>query len=127
MRKIFLFMNVSLDGYVEAPGHDISAFRTDFEAFNSGDTGETDTMLFGHRTYDMMKAFWPTEQAAQMSADVAKYMNEQKKVVVSHQNFDPGWQNVTVVTSVDAVRQLKAQPGANIIIFGSNTLCVDLM
>jgi len=28
MRKIFLFMNVSLDGYFEGPGHDISGFQT---------------------------------------------------------------------------------------------------
>jgi hypothetical protein len=33
MRKIFLFMNVSLDGYYEGPNHDISGFHNDFEAF----------------------------------------------------------------------------------------------
>src|SRR3954447_479370 len=99
MRKLFLFMNVSLDGYVEAPGHDISAFHGDFEAFSDADQAAVDTMLFGHRTYEMMKAFWPTPQAAQTAPEVARFMNEKQKLVVSHQSFDPGWSKVTVLSA----------------------------
>ena len=50
MRKLFLFMNVSLDGYFEAPGHDLSWAHNDDEAFTSGQSGAVDTVLFGHRT-----------------------------------------------------------------------------
>jgi dihydrofolate reductase len=129
MRKIFLFMNVSLDGYVEAPGHDISIFHGDFEAFSAGDSGGVDTLLFGHRTYDMMKLFWPTAQATQTAPEVAQFMNDRRKIVVSHQPFDPGWKNVTVFSgdALEQISQLKAQPGQDIIILGSNTLCVSLM
>ena len=128
MRKIFLFMNVSLDGYFEGPDHDLSAFQNDFEAFSADESGDVDTLLFGHRTYDMMK-FWSTPQGQELQPEIAKFMNEKHKVVASHASFDPGWHNVTVISDdvVGAVRQLKAQPGKTIAMFGSNNLCVSLM
>jgi dihydrofolate reductase len=130
MRKIFLFMNVSLDGYFEDKDHGLSwAHSGDFEAFSSGATGEVDTLLFGRKTYEMFRNFWPTPQAAEFAPEVAKYINERLKVVVSRQPYEPGWHNVRVINTeaTEAVRQLKEQPGKNIIIFGSNMLCVSLM
>ena len=128
MRKIFLFMNMSLDGYFEDQGHDISGFKTDYEAFSSQESQEVDTLLLGHRTYEMMK-FWSTPQAAEAAPEVAKFMNEKLKIVASHAPFEPGWNNVRVISGdvVGAVKKLKAQPGKNMIMFGSNTLCVSLM
>jgi dihydrofolate reductase len=128
MRKIFLFMNISLDGYFEAPGHDISGFHTDFEAFSSGESQEVDTLLFGHRTYEMMK-FWSTPAAQETAPEIAKFMNEKLKFVASHTPFEPGWDNVRVISGdvLAAVKVLKEQPGKNIIILGSNSLCVSLM
>jgi dihydrofolate reductase len=128
MRKIFLFMNVSLDGYFETPDHDISVFHNDFEAFSDDSSADVDTLLFGHKTYEMMK-FWSTPQGQELQPDIARFMNEKHKVVASHAPFDPGWNNVTVISDdvVGAVRELKAQTGNTIAMFGSNTLCVSLM
>jgi dihydrofolate reductase len=129
MRRIFLFMNVSVDGYFEAPGHDLSWAKNDFEAFSPGESQETDTILLGHRTYEMMKNFWPTPQAAQVAPEIAKFMNEKLKVVASHKPFEPGWKNAMVVSGdvAGAVRKLKEGPGMGIIMLGSNTLCASLM
>lgn len=126
MRKIVLFTNVSLDGYFEDGAGDISDFTHDFEAFSDED--DVDTLLFGHKTYEQFK-FWGTPEGAAMQPDVAKFITEVQKVVVSHTPFDPDWQNVTVLSEnpVEAIRQLKAQSGGNIMMFGSNTLCVSLM
>jgi dihydrofolate reductase len=128
MRKIFLFNNVSLDGYFEGPGHDISGYNNDYEAFSSEQNQEVDTLLFGHTTYEMMK-FWSTPQAEKMMPEIARFMNDNLKVVASHKPFDPGWKNVRVISGdvMAEVKQLKAQPGKNIIIFGSNTLSVSLL
>ncbi len=128
MRKLILFMNISLDGYFEAPGHDISGFQRDDEAFSRGQEFEIDTILLGHRTYDMMK-FWSTPEAQAMLPEVSGFFNNNLKVVASHQDFDPGWKNTRVISRdvIDAIRRLKAQPGKGIIMFGSNTLCVSLM
>jgi dihydrofolate reductase len=128
MRKILLFMNVSLDGFFEGPGHDISWARSDFEAFSAEQSLDVDMLLFGHRTYEMMK-FWSTPQAEEMMPAIAKFMNEKHKVVASHTSFEPGWRNVTVIHDNVAgeIRKLKQQPGKVIMMFGSNELCVSLM
>lgn len=128
MRKLLVFNNVSLDGYFEAPNHDISGFNHDFDAFSSEASGAVDTLLFGHRTYDSFK-FWSTPEGAAMQPEIARFMTDTAKVVASHAPFEPGWKNVSVISGdvVGAVRKLKAQAGQNIMIFGSNMLCVSLM
>jgi len=128
MRKIILFNNISLDGYFEDQNHDISGFKADFEAFSSSEGSQVDTLLFGHKTYEMMK-FWSTPQAEAMAPDVAKFMNATQKIVASHEPFAVGWNNVRVISGdiPAAVRQIKEEPGKDIMIFGSNTLSVSLM
>ena len=129
MRKIFLLMNTSLDGYYEGPGHDISWTKADFEAFSPEQAEEVDTLLFGRKTYELMKSFWPTPQAEANAPEIAKFMNQKLKIVASHKPFEPGWNNVTVISAdvAGAVKKLKEQPGKTIAIFGSNNLCVSLM
>jgi dihydrofolate reductase len=130
MRKIFLFQNVSLDGFFEGPGHDISGFpNVPNERYSDAGNQNVDTILLGHRTYDMMKAFWPTPQAEQVMPDFAQFMNEKLKIAVSHRPFEPGWKNVRVTSGdvIPELRRFKEGPGKDIIIFGSNTLCVSLM
>lgn len=128
MRKLSVLTNISLDGYFEAPGHDISGFKNDFEAFSHHTGDPADTLLFGHATYEMMK-FWETPAAHSMAPDVAQFMNNTLKVVASRTPFEPGWRNVLVIhDDVPAqVRQLKEQVGGSILIFGSNTLVVSLL
>jgi len=128
MRKILIFTNVSLDGYFEDRHHTISAFKNDSEAFSRGPEDEVDTILLGHKTYEMMK-FWSTPQAAETAPEIARFFNENLKVVVSRKPFEPGWQNVLVFSDDVTVRlkMLKEQPGKNIIVFGSNTLCLTLL
>lgn len=128
MRKISLFMNVSLDGYFEDADGGISGFKNDFNAFSASKGSPVDTLLFGHRTYEMMK-FWSTPQALEVMPEIARYINEKQKIVASHTPFDPGWHNVQVISGdvAAAVRALKDQPGRDILMFGSNTLCVTLI
>lgn len=132
MRSLFLFTNVSLDGYFEAPGHNISAFNTrddHFDAFSREQGDQVDTVLLGKSTYEMMRAFWPTPQARQVAPDVADFMNQKLKVVASHAPYDPGWDNAVAISGDVAaeVKRLKTHPGQKIIMMGSNTLCVSLM
>jgi dihydrofolate reductase len=128
MRKLLVFTNISLDGYFAGPDQDLSAFKNDFEAFPSKPGKQAGALLFGHKTYEMMK-FWATPQAAEMMPEVARFMNETPKYVASHVPFEPGWEQVTVLDrDVEiAVRQLKEQPGGDIMIFGSNELVVSLL
>lgn len=128
MRKISLFMNVSLDGFFENANHDISGFKTDFNAFSSSKGSAVDALLFGHKTYEMMK-FWSTPQALEVMPEIANFINEKQKYVASHAPFEAGWHNVQVISGdvPAAIKVLKQQPGQDILIFGSNTLCVSLI
>jgi dihydrofolate reductase len=129
MRNVFVFMNVSVDGYVEGPGHDISwAHGGDSEPFARKQGPAVDLILFGRRTYEMMSAFWPTEQAAAVAPETARFMNEKPKYVASHAAFEPGWDKVTVLRGdvIGQVRRLKEEGVGKIAIFGSNTLCASL-
>jgi dihydrofolate reductase len=121
-------MNVSLDGYIEGPNHDLSWANDDFAAFSPEQSMDVDTILLGRKTYDMMKSFWPTPQAETLAPGVARFMNETRKLVASRRDFEPGWENVTVIhDAVADVKPLRAQPGNDIIILGSNTLCASLV
>lgn len=132
MRKLYLFMMMSLDGYFEGPNHDLSwhnAKNEEFKRLEAEHIIETDTIVMGHMTYDLMASFWPTEQAKKEDPETAEFMNETKKYVIAHKAFDPGWKNVAVITEnvVERIRELKNMEGKNIVILGSNNLCLNLM
>jgi dihydrofolate reductase len=133
MRKFFLFMMVSVDGYFEGPDHDISWHNVDseFSEFVHGQDQTIGTLVFGHRTYDLMASFWPNPQGMAADAETARFMNATPKIVASKRPFTADWENTTIAsgsgTIVGEVKKLKEQDGKDIAIFGSNMLCVSLM
>jgi dihydrofolate reductase len=125
-------MMVSIDGYFEGVNHDLSWHNVgaEFNAFvHEQQNGHVDTILFGHRTYDLMASFWPKEQGMTTDPETARFMNETPKIVASHTPFTPTWDRTTVVSTdiMQEIEKLKTQPGKDIAIFGSNNLCVSLM
>jgi len=131
MRKIFLFMMVSLDGYFEAPGHDLSwhnAANEVFVQFAHEQNNHLDTILFGHRTYDLMASYWPGAEGED-DKETADWMSNARKVVVSHSPFTPTWQHTEVISDnvAERIAKLKQEPGTDIALLGSNMLCVSLM
>lgn len=132
MRKVLVFDNVSLDGrFVDASGDMSWAHRRDEEwnAFASGNASTGDgALLFGRVTYEMMAAFWPTPQAAQMLPEVASGMNRRQKYVCSRTLRTVDWQNTTLLEGdgVAAVKALKEQPGPDLVILGSGSLVAQL-
>jgi dihydrofolate reductase len=131
MRKISVFETVSLDGFFADEKSDMSwAHRHDEEwnAFSSGNASGEAELLFGRVTYEMMAAFWPTPQAAEMLPDVAAGMNRMKKFVVSRTLKDISWQG-TVLLKGDLVaeaKRLKEQAGPDLLILGSGSVVSQL-
>jgi len=139
MRKIILFMMVSLDGYFEAPGHDISWHNVDdeFNKFAIEQLSDADLLLFGKRTYELFESFWPAaEDDPRMTKDnlkIAHMINNAKKIVFSTTlkgvKEKRNWKNVRLMRKVDAdeIRKLKKMPGKDIWIGGSSMLCASLV
>ena len=132
MRKVYMFMMLSLDGYFEGPNHDLSWHNVDdeFNKFAIEQLKEVGVMLFGRRTYQLMEDFWPkAADDPEMSADnleVARLMNNTPKMVFSR-SLDKAeehgnWKNVKLVREFDPekIRHMKAQSGKGIWVGGSN-------
>lgn len=131
MRKLHVFDNITLDGFFTDAKGDMSwAHRQDDEwtAFSSSNASGGGELLFGRVTYEMMAGFWPTPQAAQMMPVVAAAMNAMHKTVFSRTLRTVSWQNTTLHSGdlVSEVKQLKGQPGPDIVILGSGTLVSQL-
>lgn len=131
MRKLIVFNQVSLDGYIcDAKGDMSWAHKSDPEwnAFASQNAGGNGVLLFGRVTYDMMAAWWPTPAAAQAMPAVADGMNRMQKVVFSRTMTKASWQNTTLVKDdiAAAVRRMKASPGEGMVILGSGSIVSQL-
>jgi dihydrofolate reductase len=86
---LFYAMQVSLDGYMEAPGHDIGWTDPDAELHGYMNAMERSAQLslYGRRLYELMESFWPTaDQTADAPVEVAEFARiwrESPKVVFS--------------------------------------------
>src|SRR5476651_1896402 len=132
MRKVIMFMMITLDGYFEGANHDISWHNADndeFTQFVHEQNDKIDTILFGKTTYEMMASFWTTSQARQLDAPTTRFMNQTSKIVFSHTLDKADWQSTRLVRdhSAEEVKNLKDQPGKVIAIFGSNNFATSLI
>src|SRR5690242_2532799 len=132
MRKLAVFNSISLDGYFTDKNNDLSWAHarqdkewTDFISSNASGDSE---MLFGRVTYEMMKAYWPTQAAAEQMPAVANRMNSASKVVFSRSMKESDWKNTRFYSGdiVEEVRRMKSQDGPEMIIFGSGSIVQQL-
>jgi len=127
MRRIVLLCSISLDGYMEAPGRDISWHRVDEEVhehFNEV-LGAMGAFLEGRVTYELMESVWPTADADPESppamAEFARIWRRTPKIVYSR-TLERAGENATIVREVVAedVQALKAQPGGDLVLGGAD-------
>lgn len=137
MRQIIAFINLTLDGVMQAPGRADEDTRGGFQhggwavpyqAMSSGGElmSSTAALLFGRRTYEDFYGFWP-HQSDNFFTGV---LNDMQKYVASNTLNDPlAWQNSTLLNGdVPAkLREIKAQEGKDIVILGSGDLIQNLM
>ena len=131
MRKLIVFNQVSLDGYIaDARGDMRWAHKSDPEwnAFAAENAGGNGVLLFGRVTYDLMAAYWPTPAALTNAPAVAEGMNRMQKVVFSRKMKRAMWQNTTLVTRdiAGTVRKMKNDSGPGIVILGSASIVSQL-
>lgn len=141
MRRISVTNNISLDGVMQGP---MSADEDTRDGFSLGGWalgGNTDpelgaemskgmagtgAMLFGHRTYDHMFAFWPHQTDGN---PFTEHLNTTEKFVVTRDpSLELTWQHTTVVggEAVDTIAALKETDGGDLAILGSGELVRSL-
>jgi dihydrofolate reductase len=131
MRKIFVFMMTSLDGYYAGPDDEIDWHNVDeeFNQFAAEQLDEVDTLLFGRVTYEGMASWWPTAMAKETDPIIAEKMNDIAKLVVSTTLDSADWANSRLIKGgvADELARLKQEPGKDIAIFGSSVLAASLL
>ena len=128
-------MHISLDGYAAGVNGEMDWILIDKEMFEvAGDrTLEADTALYGRVTYELMENYWPTAadqpNATKHDMEHSKWYNNVEKIIVSKSMEDSHLPNTIIISeNLSAeIRQLKRQPGKEIIMFGSPTVTHSLM
>ena len=131
MRRLSVFNQVSLDGYIADAHGDMSwAHKEDPEwnAFAAENAGGNGVLVFGRVTYDLMASYWPTPAALKTAPEVAAGMNRMQKVVFSRKMKKAAWQNTTLVKKdiAGAVRKMKSERGPGLVILGSGSIVAQL-
>jgi len=143
-RRIVAFDRVSAEGYFAAPDGNLNWVVPDDEIDKAGAAGipGADTMLFGRRTYQAFESFWPhaindsptahdphsPERHSEAIRAMGQWINEATKVVFSKTLKDVTWNNSRLAHDIDPreIEAMRAQPGKDMMIFGSGTVVSQL-
>ncbi|MFF7248577.1 dihydrofolate reductase family protein [Embleya sp. NPDC008237] len=126
MRKLIYGMNLSLDGYIAAPGDDIGWGVPSDELFQywSDRLQATDLTLYGRKLWQAMSSHWPTGDqrpgATPAEIEFARRWRDMSKVVFSSTIDKVDW-NTRLVTgdAVAEITRLKAEDGGPMEIGGA--------
>lgn len=139
MRKLIVCNITSADGFYSGPNDDVMAmpFDVTFSDYNAERLRAADTLLLGRRSFEGFQSYWPSvadnADAPPVEREISRLNNAIDKVVVSDSltdaDLDP-WRNTRIVRRADAhdaVTDLKAGEGREILVFGSHVLWNDLL
>jgi dihydrofolate reductase len=137
MRKVILFMHVSLDGFVCGPQDEM-----DWVTMDDDKIGEflipdllttVDTMLVGRVLYQGFEQYWPTvPENPKSRPDLIKFahwMADTPKVVFSKTLKEVNWKNSRLAKSDPAitVADMKREAGGDMVIFGGASLAAHFV
>ncbi len=135
MRKLVVFMHVSLDGFVAGPNGEMDWINVDDAIFDYAGqrTDNADTALYGRVTYEMMQGYWPTAGrhpgATRHDIQHAEWYNSVEKIVLSRsmEGQQPDKTRIISDRVAEQISEIKQQPGRDILIFGSPTAVHSLV
>jgi dihydrofolate reductase len=135
MRKLILFMHVSIDGYVTGPTGAMDFVQVDDQMFEYAgkQTEEANIALYGRVTYQMMDDYWPNagDQPGASKHDIehSAWYNSVEKLVASRTltNTSKPLTRIIGDNIETEIRDLKSRPGKNIVMFGSPGLAKTMM
>ena len=138
MRTLAITQNITVDGSIEMLGDWFDPQGFDSEGHGGVDTSdlleqlhredrEADGFLVGRRTFEDLRGYWPKQ--SDDTTGITAYLDQVQKYVVSSTMTQPDWQNSTILSGdpIEEVRALKEEPGRDIVVTGSITLCHALI
>ncbi|MEV4899664.1 dihydrofolate reductase family protein [Nonomuraea sp. NPDC055795] len=120
MRRLFLHINVSLDGYISDTDGVIDWHFADeeFQGYLDRLLESIDGMIFGRAAFEQLAGYWPTA-GDEVSPIQARKMHELPKYVLSRTPADTGWHNSHYLGDdpAAAIAELKRQDGRDLALF----------
>lgn len=128
MRKVFIYMQMTYDGYLADKNNGLGWTVEPEMAGDAALVDSWDAAIIGYNGYKEMVAYWPraTENDAVSGTEKAfanKY-NAMKKYVFSNKEHELTWNNCELVRAsgddsiTKAITRLRRQPGKGIVVYG---------
>ena len=135
MRKVVLFMHLTLDGFAAGPNGELDwiSYEEAFEKYAEGVVRIVGAPLYGRVTYQMMESYWPTvltnPSSTKHDIDHAHWIENISKIVFSKSLKKVEWNNTRLIKDNigEEISKLKQQPGKDLVIFGSPGLAQTFM
>ena len=135
MRKLVLFMHISLDGFTANSRSEIGWVKVDEEMFDYAGqrTNNSDLAIYGRGTYKIMEDYWPTAadkpDATKHDREHSAWYNKVAKIVVSRTMKGKELPNTRIISDnlPAEIRKIKEGAGKEIIMFGSPGLAHSLI
>ena len=131
MRRIVAVDLLSADGYFSAENPNdyewFSAFP-EFAAFNAKEVQRFDTLMYGRVSYEGFLGYWPAAlhdpHLPEEAKALAHKMNGMGRIVFSRTLESDPQDGTRVLHDIvpDEIRELKAGPGGDIVIYGSGSI-----
>ena len=119
MRRLFLHINVSADGYIADTAGDIDWHFSDeeFQRYLDDLLESIDGMLFGRVAHEQLASYWPTA-GDEVSPVQVRRMHELPKYVLSRTLKRTDWHNSHLLGDpATAIAELKRQDGRDLALF----------
>ncbi len=135
MRKLVLFMHVSLDGFAADTANGLGwiSYDGELQQYADGIVATVGSPVYGRLTYELMAGYWPSvlndPTASEHDKAHARWVESVTKIVFSKTMKKAEWNNTIVISDniAEEINKLKQQPGKDLVIFGSPGLAHSLM
>ncbi|SKA18270.1 dihydrofolate reductase family protein [Sediminibacterium ginsengisoli] len=135
MRKLVLFMHISLDGFAADINKGLGwiSYDSELQQYADAIVATVGSPVYGRNTYELMAGYWPTvlndPKASAHDKAHAQWVENAPKIVLSRTMKKADWNNTIVINDhiSEEINKLKQQPGKDLVIFGSPGLAHSLM
>jgi dihydrofolate reductase len=135
MRKLVLFMHVSLDGFAADANSGLGwiSYDSELQQYADGIVATVGSPVYGRLTYELMAGYWPAvlddPDESEHSKAHAQWVDNAAKIVFSKTMKKADWNNTIVINDniAEEINKLKQQSGKDLVIFGSPGLAHSFM